>query len=105
MADNSPGAPVRKRRLIAPLVIAVIVAGLLLAAALGLFGRKPTPEPAPAEVAPAPQTVTPLTPLAPPVLSRVDLIEGARAAAAAHAAGEPPADGVDPLVRRTFRIR
>lgn len=105
MADNRPGAPVRKRRLIAPLVIAVIVAGLLLVAALGLFGRKPTPEPAPAEVAPPTQVVTPLTPLAPPVLTRADLIEGARVAAAAHASGEAPAEGADPLVRRTFRIR
>lgn len=106
MADNSPGVPVRKRRLIAPLVIAAIVAGLLLAAALGLFGRKPAPPP-PAEPEPTPpvEAVTVLTPLAPPVLGRRDLIEGARAAAAAYAAGEPAAEGADPIVRRTFRIR
>jgi len=105
MADNSPGAPVRKRRLIAPLVIAVIVAGLLIAAVMGLFGRTPTPEPAEPEPAPPPEAVTILTPLPPPVLTRRDLIEGARAAAAAHASGEAGAEGADPMVRRTFRIR
>lgn len=105
MADNSPGAPVRKRRLIAPLVIAVIVAGLLIVAAMGLFARKPTPAPAQPEPTPPVEEVTVLTPLAPPVLSRRDLIEGARAAAAAYASGEPVAEGADPMVRRTFRIR
>lgn len=105
MADNSPGAPVRKRRLIAPLVIAVIVAGLLIAAALGMFGRKPSPQPTEPEPAPPAEVVTPLTPLTPPVLTRADLIQGARAAAAGYSAGEPAAEGADAMVRRTFRIR
>ncbi|HRD46610.1 MAG TPA: hypothetical protein PLF78_09030, partial [Caulobacter sp.] len=52
MADNSPGAIARKRRLIAPLVIAAIIAGLLIAAVLGVFGRKP--EPRPVEPQPSP---------------------------------------------------
>ena len=105
MADNSPGAPVRKRRLIAPLVIAVVVGGLLIAAAMGLFGRKPTPPPAEPEPSPPAEVVTPLTPLAPPVLTRADLIQGAQAAAAAYAGGESVDESADPMVRRTFRIR
>jgi hypothetical protein len=105
MADNSPGATVRKRRLIAPLVIAVIVAGLLIVAAMGLFGRTPKPPPAEPQPSPPAEAVTPVTPLTPPVLTRADLIERARAAAAAYASGDPVAEGADSLVRRTFRIR
>ncbi len=104
MADNSPGAIARKRRLIAPLVIAAIIAGLLIAAVLGVFGRKPEPRPVEPQPSPPAEAEAPVTPMAPPALTRADLIDGARAAAAAYAAGESVADGPDPLVRRTFRV-
>lgn len=77
------------------------------ALALMVVGCKaPVQEAEPANVQRgAPARQTPARPPAPPPgLSRSDLIDAARKAAAAYAAGEKPA-ATDPLVGRTFSIK
>lgn len=108
MADNKPKPRDRKPYYIAPLVIALVVAVIILVT----FFRapKPPPPPAPQLVAAAkPVPAQPSKPLIaavqPPLtLSRADLIDAARRAAAEFAGSGKLASGSDPLVGRRFAI-
>lgn len=105
MADNRSRRPQRKLDLVAPLTFGLVAAAIL---AWALLRPAPPPKtvepaaPAPAPVTPAPAAKAPETP---PPLSRAELIEAARAAADAYAAGEPAPEAKDPLVGRAFALR
>lgn len=104
MTDNSQEPLRRKRRLIAPLVIALGVALILVFAALNRTGP-PAPAPTPEVVVPARPPLIEAPPAPPPPATRGDIIDRARIAADAFGRANPPAPGKDPLVKRTFRIR
>ncbi|MEW6392180.1 MAG: hypothetical protein AB1542_17450 [Pseudomonadota bacterium] len=104
MSDNRPRPPDRKFALVAPFAI-----GLAAVVVLVVLLLKPTPgakaPPAP-EPPPVAETAPPLVaaaPVASAPLGRAELIAGARAAAAAYAAGElAESKG---LAGRTFLVR
>lgn len=100
MSDHRPATPRRKRSLIAPLIMAGVLAAILLYAVL----RRPE---APAPAPPPPVSITPpVTAVVepPPALNRTELVEAANLAADAFATGAQPATGKSPLVGRTFRL-
>ena len=104
MPDNRSSPPVRKSALIAPLVIAAVVALLFV----GVFVMRGAPD---ESESPPPAPITPVTPAPdlPPKatapLTRSDLISRASEAAAAYAAGVPLPAPKDPMVGRRFSLR
>jgi hypothetical protein len=104
MSDNRSSLPVRKSALIAPLIIAAVVALLFF----GVFVMRDAPD----ERGPPPQTaVEPappppmLTPQARAPLTRSEFIARASEAAGAYAAGTPLPDTKDPINGRRFSLR
>lgn len=100
MSDHRPAAPRRKLSLIAPLIMAGVLAAILLFALLRR-PEAPEPEPAPPEAV-APPAVVAVGP--PPALTRTELVEAANLAASAFATGAKPPTGKSPLVGRTFSL-
>lgn len=106
MADNKPAPPDRKIAYIAPLVIAVVIAGIF---AVSLLHRpSPPPQQQPVVKAAPPKPVTPAPPAVtapPPPLTRADIIDGVNRASLQYAATGKLASGKDSLVGRRFSLR
>lgn len=104
MPDNSPLRTDRKRLLIGPAIIVVAMGVLIIGAIMIRADRDrtrsaaavPPPPPPPAAVNLAEPT---------PVLTRADLVQEARAAASAYAAGSKPVLNSSPMVGRKFIVR
>jgi hypothetical protein len=105
MPDNRSSLPIRKSALIAPLIIAAVVALLFL----GVFVMRGAPDesesPPQAPIAPVAPPPPQLTPPSTAPLTRSDLIARASEATAAYAAGVPLPAPKDPMVGRRFSLR
>src|SRR5690242_8676481 len=103
MPDNSPRPSGRQRALIAPLVILIVLAAIVVVALVtnASHREKPAPE-APPQV-PAPPAVSLDVP-APP-LTRADIVQDANAAAAAYAVGARQTLSRSALIGRRFVVR
>lgn len=100
MSDHRPAASRRKLSLIAPLIIAGVLAAILLFAVL----RRPAE---PVAVAQPPAAVTSPAAIAaspPPAVTRTELVEAANLAADAFATGAKPVTAKSPLVGRIFSL-
>lgn len=104
MPNNSPRPPGRKRALIAPLIIFLVLAALVLGALLMHQAKPRTPAAAPPP-GPAPAAAPPDTFATAPPLTRADLVQNANAAAAAYASGAKPILDRSPLIGRRFVVR
>ena len=106
MADNRPAPPERKLLYIAPLIIGAMILVVLVVVFVILPAGQPLPmvKSAPPSLPDVPARSTAV--IAPPLppLTRADLIEGARLAAARFAAGETVPGG-DALAGRQYSIR
>lgn len=104
MQDNRPRPAGRRRALIAPLVIFLILAAIILVAiaiqAQRMRQRAAPPAPAPPAAAPAVNLALP-----PPPLSRADIVRDAKVAASAYASGAAPTLAKSPLIGRRFVVR
>lgn len=106
MPDNEQRSKDRRLGLVAPLVIAGVIAALILVGLLLQPGERQAPEPA-RPVQPAPVAAPPTPPPAEsPPLTRAELLDHAEDVAAAYAAGEPSSSEMDKaLAGRTFALR
>ena len=106
MAD--PNRSLIAARLIAALTIVAAVAVLVVLLVRSSRDQTERTQPAPAALVPdppaAPPSVPPAAPKPLPTLSRAEMIEAARAAAAAYAIGAPPPTEEGGLVGRQFRV-
>ncbi len=106
MADNKPAPRERKLLYIAPLIIGVMILAVLTVIFVLMPADKP---PALVKAAPpatpyVPKQLTAAITAPPPVLTRKDLIEASRLAAARYAAGETVPSG-ESLTGRKFLLR
>lgn len=105
MADNKPAPPDRKISFIAPLIIAVVIAGIF---AVSLLHHAPPPPPPRVVKTAPPKPVMPLSPVIkapPPPLTRADIIDGVDRATLQYAATGKLAPAKDALVGRRFSLR
>lgn len=104
MPDNSPRPTSRKRLLIAPLVIFLVMTAIVLGAVVVHKTREKTrPQPAPVAL-PAAAPLATVMP-EPPPLTRTELVQNANAAADAYAIGAKPSLAKSALIGRSFTMR
>jgi hypothetical protein len=105
MPDNEQRSKDRRLGLVAPLVIAGVIAALLLGGFLLQPGERRRSQP-PQPVQPAPVAARPAPrPAEPPPLTRADLLSHAADVAGAYAAGETPSNLDKAVAGRDFALR
>ncbi|MBU1376244.1 MAG: hypothetical protein KKE02_16570 [Alphaproteobacteria bacterium] len=105
MTDPTPRSPDRKLGLVAPVIVALVCAAIVIAALAFGGGRKPEAPLAPTANAP-PAAPTPVVAAPVPPAARADLLDAARLAADAYARGDNAAPAAkSPLAGRTFALR